>query len=289
MAILLWGGNFVAARFLSGDIPPLWISFLRWSIAAVLFLPFAAPAVARALPQLLRHWRVTLFASLLGIGLFNSFIYWGAQTSAAANLALICGASPLFNLLFAFLLGIAVGRLQLAGCALAVVGVAVLAGRGDPRLWQVSQFVVGDLWMLGGALLWAIYTELLRRKPAAVGMTAFHAVCIALALPLMAALALWQAPPAQLQINLSSALALLYLGVAPSIVCYYLWNAALSRIGVGRVSGVYYALPLAAAGEAALLLGEPLHAYHGAAMALILLGVFLIARRRAPAESNAAN
>ena len=40
LTALFWGGTTVAARAAAGDIPPLTLTFWRWAVALVLFLPF---------------------------------------------------------------------------------------------------------------------------------------------------------------------------------------------------------------------------------------------------------
>lgn len=41
LATLLWGGNFVIGRAVSGDIPPITLAFLRWIVAFLVFFPIA--------------------------------------------------------------------------------------------------------------------------------------------------------------------------------------------------------------------------------------------------------
>ena len=38
---LLFAGNMLVARMIAGDVPPVTLAFLRWSIAALVLLPFA--------------------------------------------------------------------------------------------------------------------------------------------------------------------------------------------------------------------------------------------------------
>ena len=40
---LFWAGNQVLGRAISGHIPPITYSFLRWSLATAIVLPFAVP------------------------------------------------------------------------------------------------------------------------------------------------------------------------------------------------------------------------------------------------------
>src|ERR1700674_1154621 len=47
---LCWAGNQVLGRAVAGHIPPIAYSFLRWSLATVIVLPFALPHVRRDWP-----------------------------------------------------------------------------------------------------------------------------------------------------------------------------------------------------------------------------------------------
>ena len=41
VAVFIWAGNFVIARGVNGQIPPITLAFCRWSLATVLMLPIA--------------------------------------------------------------------------------------------------------------------------------------------------------------------------------------------------------------------------------------------------------
>lgn len=287
-ATAAWALNFVIARWLNDDVAPLMLAFSRWAVAGAVLLFVGLPAVRRDLPLLRRHWRLLLATSATGMLLFNSTIYLGAHTSEAANLALIAAFSPIITLFLARREGgERIGGRQWAGSVIAFVGVVVLVGRGNPLLWQTGHFVVGDVWMLAGAVLWSFYTMFLQRKPAAIGMTAFHAATIWLSLPFLFLFAAAESAVVATAWSWRAATGVVYLGLIASIFCYYCWNGALVRIGSVQASSVYYALPLLAALEAALLLGEPVAAYHLFAMVLIIGGVLVSVRqkRRLPPAS----
>ncbi|MBL4747552.1 MAG: EamA family transporter, partial [Magnetovibrio sp.] len=40
LSALFWGGNFVVGRWAHADIPPIGLTFWRWSVAAIILLPF---------------------------------------------------------------------------------------------------------------------------------------------------------------------------------------------------------------------------------------------------------
>ena len=54
---LCWAGNQVLGRAVAGHIPPIAYSFLRWSLATVIVLPFALPHVRRDWPVIRTRWR----------------------------------------------------------------------------------------------------------------------------------------------------------------------------------------------------------------------------------------
>jgi len=41
LATLIWSGNFVVARVVIKEIPPVSLSFYRWLFAAIILFPFA--------------------------------------------------------------------------------------------------------------------------------------------------------------------------------------------------------------------------------------------------------
>jgi drug/metabolite transporter (DMT)-like permease len=63
--------------------------------------------------------------------------------------------------------------------------------------------------------------------------------------------------------------------VLPSIVSYFIFNAAIRTVGPARAGQAITLMPLFGAILSAVLLGERLHRYHFAGMALILLGIAL--------------
>ena len=276
LAVAAWGFNFVIARGLREEVPPVSLAFLRWAVAAAVLLPLSAAALWRARAVLRRRWRHCVLAAASGIGLFHTLIYLGAATSPVANLSLIAATSSLFALACAPFVGERVTVRRWIGAGVALFGLAVLIGKGDPRLWRARDFAAGDLWMLLAAAVWALYTLLLKRRPREIDWRAFHAatVCVALA-GLLPFFIFNRASSPPIVWDRETIIGIAYLGVVASIVCYYCWDGAVGRIGVARAGMIYYLLPVFAAAEAALVLGEELAGFQLAGMALIIGGVAL--------------
>ncbi|MEO5734900.1 MAG: EamA family transporter, partial [Rubrivivax sp.] len=52
---MLWAGNAVVGRLMVGQVPPLTLNLLRWSMAAAFLLPLGWRAL-RPMSRLTRRW-----------------------------------------------------------------------------------------------------------------------------------------------------------------------------------------------------------------------------------------
>lgn len=281
---IFWAGNAVLARLLVGEVPPLALSLLRWVVALAIFLPFAWRAVRDHRQQLQAAWKDVALVGVLGVGCYNTFQYLAVQTSTAVNVTLIAASTPVFILTTgAFFFGERARRAQWFGAALSLVGVLTVLTRGDPTNLLRLSFVAGDLIMLAANLTWTLYTWLLRKRRPQLPFAPFLAVQMVFGVLSIAPFAAAEALLGTATIHWSPTvlLVLAYMALLPSIAAYYCWDRGIAR--VGAVVPVYFAnlTPLFAAALSTLLLGEAPRAYHGVALAFIVAGIHLAARRRA--------
>ena len=282
LATLIWSGNFIVARGLGDLVPPVTLAALRWTTATALVLPIALPAMWRERRLLLLHRRHLLLSALIGVTVFNTIIYTAAHTTQALNMSLIATTTPVFIVVLSrIFLGEPLTLNRLTGMAVAVLGIVVLVTRGDLDVLLGLQFRVGDLWMLLAGFLWAVYSILLRRKPAEINQFAYLGTTFLLGvLPLIPAAAVEQALAPQWNMTLPVMGAVLYIGLGASLLSYLLWTRAVNTVGPVTSSLIYYSLPLFAGIEAYLFLGEPLLAVHGIAFLLIVGGIVLATHPR---------
>ncbi|MFC7609642.1 EamA family transporter [Teichococcus aestuarii] len=93
-APLLFASNMVAARWLSGSVPPVTLGFGRWLVAALVLLPVVwAPLRQGALRQ--APPGVLALLALLGGVVSVAPQYGAAAYTSAGNIALIAAMSPL--------------------------------------------------------------------------------------------------------------------------------------------------------------------------------------------------
>lgn len=283
---LFWAGNSVLARGVADLIPPVAMSFWRWTLALTLLTPFTWKLVRNDWPQIRRHWKIITLIGLIGIASFNTLLYTAAQTTTALNIALTQSVMPAMIVLLSFLLyREKVSRLQLLAVLLCILGAGVIVMHGDWQRLQQLSFVTGDLLMLLAVCLYALYSVLLRKRPQ-IHPLSFLTTTFLVGVVSLLPLYLWeltQTPP--LQLSRPVVLSLLYVGVCPSILAYLCWNRGIEQIGANRAGLYINLIPLFASIMAILFLGESFQRYHLSGMVFIFAGLVLFnwPRRKTPA------
>lgn len=284
--MLFWAGNSIVGRAVRDDIPPFTLALVRWTGALVLLVPFALRHVIVEWPVIRQHWRSILFLGIIGGAAFNGLLYSGLRYTTATNGLLLQALIPSLVVL-AGAIGFRDRALvgQVIGIALSTIGVGVIVFRGDIAAILALRFGIGDIFILCGCVCWALYTACLRLRPAIHPMS-FVFVTFAISALAMVPFALGEtAAIAAMRWQPPIFAAFAYVAIFPSIFAYFLYNAAVARIGPGAAGQTISLMPLFGALLATSLLGEKLYGYHAIGMTLILSGIVVgwaIERRRAP-------
>ena len=131
LAVLFWSGNFIFGRYISSSIEPVQLSFFRWFFVLVLLLPYILINYKNLILGLKKDSMILLVFSGLGIAGFNTFLYYGLQTTTATNALLINSSTPIFIILISSLIfKIAITKVQILGVLLSTLGVLYLVLKG---------------------------------------------------------------------------------------------------------------------------------------------------------------
>lgn len=272
---LLWAGNSIVARAIHAEIGPFTLAFCRWTGAFLLVLPFALPRLRADRAEIRRHWRIILLLGAIGVGCFNALLYSGLRYTTASNGLLIQAAIPaLVLLLDRAVFGIRPPAAAIAGVLMAVAGVLTIIFRADAGALMALHFGRGDAFVMAAVVTWALYTSLLRLRPAIHPLSLIVATFLT-GIVSMAPFAAWEYGHEPIRLTAGIAAGIGYVAIFPSIFAYLLYNRAVADIGAGAAGQMISLQPLFGALLAAVLLAEPLHAYHFGGMALILAGIVL--------------
>jgi drug/metabolite transporter (DMT)-like permease len=280
-AAFFWSTNMVVGRAARDLIPPIAFNFWRWALAFLLLLPFTWRGLVRERALILREWRILGALALTGIAVFHSFIYLGLSLSPAINGLLLFATSPLFFVLLAWLMtGERIALRQALGILASIAGATLVIARGDLEVLLGLHVAPGDLWLLAGVILWALYSVLLRRRPAGLPPLVLLSATIALALLLLLpvyALELWSG--ARLRLSTESLASLAYVALFPSVLAYIFWNRGVREVGANAAGVTLQLMPVFGALLAVAFLGERLAGHHWLGGALVLSGILLAWRR----------
>jgi drug/metabolite transporter (DMT)-like permease len=281
LTALLWSTNFIIGRAVRGDVSPVAMNFLRWAIALLILVPITLRDLQAHRAMLMRHWKLIALLGFTGIAAFQTLGYVALATTTALNTILLLSLAPLAIVALSWLaLGERVTRVQALGLGISLVGAAVLILHGDPATLAEMRFNAGDLWMLLAVALWAVYSVLLRRRPAEVPPLALHTMSVAAGTLWMLPAFGWQATHGSaLPSSMAAWMAVGFIAVFSSALAHGLWVRGVATIGPNRAGVFIHLIPVFGAVLAITFLGEELAAYHAVGAALALCGIVLTSRK----------
>src|SRR5690606_19195023 len=116
-------------------VPPVALSFLRWSFATLIVLPFAMPYLRRDWPVVRERWLFLGFLGVIGGGAFNTLQYIGLNYTTALNSLVLNSIGPILIAIACVLLfKDRLSGSQIAGTVISLAGVLVVVSRGDLEL-----------------------------------------------------------------------------------------------------------------------------------------------------------
>jgi drug/metabolite transporter (DMT)-like permease len=279
--VFIWGINFSAVKASLHDFAPLAFNALRFGFATLIILGvlrLRGESLALARRDLLP----VFLLGLSGHTLYQVLFINGIARTTAANSSLLMATSPIFVAIYGSLLRIErANRLVWAGVLLSFLGVGLLVLGGDKGLSAAVATIVGDLLVLGAAMMWGAYTTfskplLARYSP--LKLTALTMVAGTSVLVLVSAPALvhqnWSA------ISITAWGGLFYSTSMAVAVAYVVWYTSVQRVGSARTA-IYSSLtPVVAVMVAWIALGDRMTPLQIMGAVVVLAGVLLTRRGR---------
>jgi drug/metabolite transporter (DMT)-like permease len=276
LAAVLLGASVVAARVAVREVPPLSLAVLRFGQAFLLL----AGAMLVLAPDGLRVPRRRLpLLALLGAVYFAAFpvtFNTGLRFTEASRGALMLASMPIWSALLGRVVGERLGRRQLAGVGVSVVGIGLAFA--EPG-WAAGggTALLGDGLLLLTGLLGAAYGLLAKRALAVHGPATVTAYAMLFGTLLVLPWALLEGLAAAVgRLDGRVLAAVVFLGVPGGAVAFLLWTVALSRLTPTRVAVYVNLNPLVAALLGVLLLAERRSGLFVVGFAAVLGGVLLV-------------
>ncbi len=277
LTTLFWSGNFVLSRGMHAVIPPMALSFWRWSAALLILCFLSYPHLWEQRAIILRHRRFILLQGLLGVTGFNTLLYLAMQYTTAINAVLVNSCIPVLILVFSRLLHREVMSLrQCCGVLVSLIGVASILVKGDLNALTAVSFNRGDLLVLAAAAVWALYSSNLKLYPRQLHplayLTAINIVGLTAIFPLYM---IELGSGKTFSPDAASVVTILYVAIFASVLAFIFWNRAVRTIGPNKAGPFVHLMPVFSTILAVLFLGETLAWYHAQGAFLIFGGILM--------------
>lgn len=279
LCVLFWSGNFILGRFVSSNIEPLELAFFRWSFVILITLPFLFRLDLKKMIRVFKENILILsFLSLVGITLFNTFLYIALQTTTATNALLINSIIPILILIFSFIiLKTKITQVQLYGILLSTFGVIFLVLKGNLLNLSNINFTKGDLWVVGSSILWASYSTIVKLKPKELNHIELFLTIIYIGFIFLLPWYFLQGYTLNREIIIlkENWYFFLYVSLFASLLSFYFWHIGIDTIGADKTGQFTHLMPLFGSTLAFIFLGERLEFFHLIGALLIGFGIYL--------------
>lgn len=277
----LWSVNYIVARSAPGVVEPHMLALGRWALAGVILAFVARSELWRERSSTLADSGRYLVLGALGMLICGAWVYQGAKTTSAINIALIYAASPVLIAVGAVLwLGERFSWRQGVGVVVAMAGVFHVVVKGQWLALGQVQWVAGDGWIVVAMVAWAAFSLLQKKWATPLGSTArLAAICVGGVLVLLP-FSVWEyLQPDRPAWTMQASLLVVAAGLLPGIGAYWAYGFSQKVLGASRVAASLYLGPLYGGLTAWVFLGEAMGWHHVMGAALILPGIYLASRR----------
>ena len=275
---LFWSGNFFTGKIASlYELTPFKLSFLRWSLAFLLLLPFTYKKIVDDFEKYKKNLPFILITSILGVTIFNSFTYLSLQTSMVINSSIMASITPLLIILFSWLIfKTQTYFMQFFGIILSIIGVLIIISKANFYNLINLNFTTGDLWMLTAVFSWGLYSVLLKKIDNTLSQLATLEVMIFFGLIFIFPFYILEVlNNSYLPKDLNEVIMISYVAIFASITSFFAWNKGVSILGANKASLFLHLIPVFSSMWAIIFLGEKFSFFHLFGTVFIVLGIIL--------------
>jgi len=274
-SVVIWGGSFIATKFLLYELEPLLIILVR-QILAVLFLSVIAIQQKKSFAINLHDHTYIFILSL--IATFHLWIQLnGLKHTTASNTGWIIGITPVFmTILGIIFFKEKITFTQLIGILISFTGLILLISKGNiSSIDFISN--KGDFLILASSFTWSIYSFVNKK-------ISVHYSPLMTILYLFLMMSIILVPftinskniNSLFQLSALSWSALIFLGIFCSGLAYVLWAQAMSEMESSKVGAFLYIEPFVTVFTAWIFLKEEISFFTLFSGIVIIIGVILV-------------
>ena len=264
----IWGSTYLAIKFGIESFPPFMMAGLRFVVAGVIL--YAVMRLLGSPNPTRKQWLAATIIGILLPAIGNGTVTYVQQTISSSVAALSIATAPIWMAIFSSIWGHHISRREWLGIAIGLCGIVLLniggSLHGDYINAALLIFAAAS-WSFGS--VWSKHLDL----PAGLMAPASQMLMGGIALMIVSA---WHGESYPSVISAKSWGAMLFLVVLGSLVAYSAYQYLLKTVRPLVASSNTFVNPVVAFVLGIWLAGETVTSTEYAALAVILVGVFLV-------------
>ena len=269
--------NIIVARGGVEYVPPISLAFWRWLTVFLILSPFFLNEILKKKKEFSNEFWKLFFLGSMGCGVCGAFPFIAGMSTTMANMGIIYTSSPIFIIILSVMFfkdKINISRI--IGLLSCLVGVLAIISKGEIELLLNFKFTSGDLWMIGAAIGWAIYSiYLLNWKSNFSLMGRFTLIAFFGAISLFPFYILEEIYYFNTIFNSNFIFWTLFAAISPGIIAFTLYTRVQKYVGASLAGFTLYIFSIYSAIYGILLFEEALLNFHYFGAAFVFTGVYL--------------
>ena len=273
--------NTIVARGGVESVPPISLAFWRWFTVFIILFPFSFDEIFKFKKEFIKEFYKLFFLGLMGCGICGAFPNIAGLTTTMANIGIIYTSTPVIIIFISILFfNEKINFLRLIGLLICIAGVLIIISKGNLEFLINLNFTVGDLWVLGAALGWALYAiYLLNWKSKFTLMARFTLIAMFGFISLFPFFVLENIYFAKTNYNQTFLFWIIFAAISPSIIAFSLYTRLQKYLGASVAGLSFYLFAVYSSIFGIIIFEEPLLNFHYFGALLVFAGVYFARKK----------
>ena len=274
---IFMASNIIVARGGVEYVPPISLAFWRWLTVFFILMPFFFDEISKKRKQFKSESFKLFILGLTGCGICGAFPFIAGMSTTMANMGIIYTSSPIFIIAISVLFfKDKINLSRIVGLILCLSGVIMIICKGDLTFLINFKFTSGDLWILGAAIGWAVYSIfLINWKSEFSLMARFTLIAFFGAICLFPFYVIEESFFFNTTFNNDFLFWVLFAAISPGIIAFTLYTKVQKFVGASLAGFTLYIFSIYSAIYGIILFGESLMSFHYYGAVLVFTGVYL--------------
>ena len=273
--------NTIVARGGVEAVPPISLAFWRWFSVFIILIPFFYNEILKNKKEFNKEFFKLFFLGSMGCGVCGAFPNLAGMTTTMANIGIIYTSSPVIIIFLSILfLKEKINFLRILGLLICITGVFTIISKGNLDFLINLNFTIGDLWVLGAALGWALYSiYLLNWKSKFSLMARFTLIAMFGFISLLPFFILENVYFAKTNYNQTFLFWVIFAAISPSIIAFSLYTKLQRYVGASLAGFSLYLFAVYGSIFGIIIFKEPLLSFHYLGGLLVFTGVYFARKK----------